>query len=293
MPYVAVNGVSLWVEETGAGPAMLFLHEFAGDHRSWRHQIAHFSKTHRCIAYACRGYPPSDVPGDEAAYGQDIATADALGVLDALGIDMAVVVGLSMGAYTGLMMSLAAPERVTALVAASGGSGGYPPARERFLADTLALSDRMRRMAKLDVPEMVRGMARVQLENKNPAAFAEFAANFAEHSPLGSALTLRRVQAGRPSLHDHAEALARSTVPTLLMVGDEDEPCLDINLFLKRTMPMAGLVVVPKSGHMINLEDPAAFNAQIEAFLAEIAGGRWQQRDPRAAIGAGAYTDDR
>ncbi len=293
MPHLAVNGVDLWVEETGTGPAMLFLHEFGGDHRSWRAQVAHFSKTHRCITYAVRGYPPSEVPDDEAAYGQDIATADALGVLDALAIDKATVIGLSMGAYTGLMLSLAAPERVTALVAASGGSGGHPPARERFLADTLALSDRMKKMARLDLPELVRGPARVQLENKDPQAFAEFAAHFAEHSPLGSALTLRRVQAGRPSLHDHAAALAASPVPTLLMVGDEDEPCLDINLFLKRTMPMASLIVMPKSGHLINLEDPAAFTAHIEAFIGQVADGRWQPRDPRAAIGAGAYTGDR
>lgn len=293
MAHIAVNGVRLWVEETGSGPAMLFLHEFGGDHRSWRGQIAHFSKSHRCIAYAVRGYPPSEVPEEAARYGQDIATADALAVLDALGVDRATVIGLSMGAYTGLMVALAAPERVTALVAASGGSGGHPPGRERFLADTLALSERMLGMDRLDIPEMVHGPARVQLENKDPAAFATFAAHFAEHSPLGSALTLRKVQAGRPSLHDHAAALAASTVPTLLMIGDEDEACIDINVWLKRTMPMAGLLAMPKSGHLINLENPASFNAAIEAFLADVAAGRWGPRDPRAAVGAGAYTADR
>jgi pimeloyl-ACP methyl ester carboxylesterase len=289
MPLHAVNGVNMWIEERGTGPALLFVHEFGGGPKSWRRQIDHFSARYRCITFAARGYPPSDVPTDETRYGQDIATADALGVLDALDVETAVVAGLSMGAYTGLMMALAAPERVTALIAASGGSGGHPPARARFLADTLALADRMATMERLDLPELVRGPARVQLENKNPEAFAEFAAQFAEHSPLGSALTLRRVQAGRPSLHDHAEALAASPVPTLLMVGDEDEPCLDINLFLKRTMPMAGLAVMPKSGHLINLENPAAFNAQIDDFLTAVADGRWQPRDPRAALGAGAY----
>ena len=289
MPHIAVNGVNLWVEESGAGPVMLFLHEFGGDQRSWRRQIEYFERTHRCIAYAVRGFPPSEVPQDEAAYSQETATADAFGVLDALGVARATVVGLSMGAYTGLTMALAAPERVAALVAASGGSGGHPPARERWLKDTLAMADRMVALDRLDLPEFVYGPARVQLENKDPHAFAEFARHFAEHSPRGSGLTLRRVQAGRPSLHDREAELAASAVPTLLMVGDEDEPCLDINLYLKRVMPMAGLVVMPKSGHLINLENPAAFNAEIEAFLDAVAADEWQPRDPRADVNAGAW----
>src|ERR671937_253883 len=96
------DGVSLHVEVTGSGFPILFVHEFAGDHRSWEPQVRHFSRTHRCVSYAARGYPPSDVPADPAAYSQDRAVADALAVLDGTGIERAHVVGLSMGGFTAL-----------------------------------------------------------------------------------------------------------------------------------------------------------------------------------------------
>ena len=203
MAHLDINGVRLWVEDEGEGrtdaPALVFVHEFGGDHRSWRGQVDHFKDRFRCITYSARGYPPSDVPDDEDAYGQDIATADLLGVLDALELDRAHLIGLSMGAYTCLRFVLAHPERVASAVVASGGSGSFPANRPAFLSETRALADHILAQDSLDLPGFATSATRLQLKLKNPDGWQEFSDQFAEHSPMGSAYTLRRVQAGRRS----------------------------------------------------------------------------------------------
>ena len=150
MAYAERDGTKLFFEETGEGPPILFLHEYGGDWRSWEPQVRHFSRDHRCITTCARGYPPSDVPADEALYGQDHAIADALAIL-----------------------------------------------------------------------------------------------------------------------------------------GDEDDVCLDVNVWLKRAMPTAGLRVFPKSGHLINLEEPAAFNTEVADFLRAVYAGQWPVREAISGAYAG------
>jgi pimeloyl-ACP methyl ester carboxylesterase len=99
-------------------------------------------------------------------------------------------------------------------------------------------------------------------------------------------MTLLGVQRLRPSLYDLADGLAKMTVPTLIMTGDEDWPCLEPDLFLKRTIPSAALVVLPNSGHVINLEEPARFNRAVADFFHQVENGRWPQRDARAMAGS-------
>ena len=282
MTRIPINGVSLHVEETGSGESIVFVHEFGGDARSWQPQVEHFSRHYRCVVYNARGYPPSDVPEDERLYGQQLSTADLKGVLDALDIEQAFVVGLSMGAYTGLMLTVQHPERVRALVFASGGSGAYPETRTRFLVDTNAVAEKMLRANSVDVAGISSGPSRVQLQNKNQTVWEQFAAHLSEHSAVGSAYTLRHVQAERPSLYDLTTELGAVTTPTLLVVGDEDESCLDVNLYLKRTMPYAGLSIFPKSGHLLNLEESERFNTLIDEFFQTVKAGQWSRRDPRS-----------
>lgn len=282
MTRIPINGVSLHVEETGSGESIVFVHEFGGDARSWQPQVEHFSRHYRCVVYNARGYPPSDVPEDERLYGQQLSTADLKGVLDALDIEQAFVVGLSMGAYTGLMLTVQHPERVRALVFASGGSGAYPETRTQFLVDTNAVAEKMLRANSVDAAGISSGPSRVQLQNKNQTVWEQFAAHLSEHSAVGSAYTLRHVQAERPSLYDLTTELGAVTTPTLLVVGDEDESCLDVNLYLKRTMPYAGLSIFPKSGHLLNLEEPERFNALIDEFFQTVKAGQWSRRDPRS-----------
>src|SRR5205814_679158 len=173
---------------TGQGEPRLFVHEFAGDHRSWEPQVRFFSAAYRCVTYAARGYLPSDVPTDPEAYSQERAVADAIAVLDGLKIGQAHVVGLSMGG----------------------------------------------------------------------------------------------VQAERPSLYALTDALATISVPVLVLAADEDEGCLEPALMLKRTIPTAGLVVLPRTGHTANLEEPDVFNRAVDSFLSNVARGSWHPRDPRS-----------
>jgi len=285
MAHYPVNGVNLWIEEEGAGPPLVFVHEFGGDTRVWREQIDHFRGRYRCVAYNARGYPPSDVPGDENAYGVAIALADLLGVLDALEIDKAHLVGLSMGAYNILRFALDHPDRVATVAAASGGSGSYPPTRDHFLEETRAVADQFLASETLADAGLFDGPTRIQLKNKRPVIWQEGAGYFAGFSPKGAGYTLRRVQTERPSLYDFETELAASTVPALLMIGDEDELVIETNVFLKRTMPLSGLLVLPKSGHLINLEDPGVFNRAIDEFHAAVAAGAWPSRPPGSTAG--------
>jgi pimeloyl-ACP methyl ester carboxylesterase len=277
------GGVGLHYEEAGEGTPVLFVHEFAGDHRSWEPQVRALARRHRCVTFAARGYPPSDVPTDPAAYSQDLAVADALAVLDHLGIERAHVVGLSMGAFCTLHLGLRHPDRTASLVVAGCGYGAHPDAREGFRAESAAVAEAFQEQGAASVaPTYGAGPARVQFQNKDRRGWEEFVRMLAEHSAVGSALTMLGVQRERPSLYDLTGELAALEVPTLLLVGDEDEGCLEANLMLKRTIPLAGLVVLPRTGHTSNLEEPELFNRFVGDFLAAVDAGRWGRRDPRS-----------
>ncbi len=284
MPAIVTDdGVTLHAEQTGAGEPLLFIHEFAGDHRSWEPQVRYFSGGYRCVTYAARGYPPSGVPADPAAYSQPRAVADAIAVLDGLGIARAHVAGLSMGGFTALHLALGHPDRVTSAVVAGAGYGAQPERADAFRAECMLTAAAFAAEGAAKVAERyAAGPARVQFQNKNPRGWAEFAAALAEHSSLGSALTMRGVQAARPSLYELTGELAKVRTPVLVLVGDEDEGCLEPALMLKRTIPTAGLGVLPRTGHTANLEEPDVFNQAVDRFLTSVARGAWRERDPRS-----------
>lgn len=279
----ADDGTRIYFEEAGTGIPVLFVHEFAGDHRSWELQVRSFSRRYRSIVFAARGYPPSDVPNDVAAYSQDLAVRDAISVLDHLGIDRTHVVGLSMGGFTSLHLALRWPDRVRSAVVAGVGYGAHPDAQGSFRNEAEAIAGAFEAEgAAAFAPRYAEGPARVQFQNKDPRGWAEFARLLAEHSSEGSAKTMRGVQRERPSLYELRGDLARMEVPVLLIVGDEDEGCLDANLMLKRTIPTAGLAVLPRTGHTSNLEEPELFDRLVFGFLATVDAGRWERRDPRS-----------
>lgn len=291
MPHAPSQGARIYYEEFGSGAPLLFLHEFAGDHRSWVDQIRHFARGYRCITMGARGYPPSDVPSKDGDYGQDIANRDAIAVLDHLKIDKAHVVGLSMGAYTALQLAIHFPGRVKSIVPAGGGSGSAPDGRERFAKDAIERGAEMIAAGKVPGDKLGMGPTRIQLYNKDPIGWQIATGHQSDHPGLGSGMVLRNVQAKRPSLYDLEAKLKAVTAPTLLVVGDEDEPCLDVNLWMKRLMPTATLAIVPGTGHVVNHEEPALFNHLVERFLGAVDRGTWRPRDPRAyASTAGALS---
>jgi pimeloyl-ACP methyl ester carboxylesterase len=281
------DGVELYYEVTGDGEPLLFIHEFAGDHRSWAPQISHFASYFRCIVYSARGYPPSDVPTDASSYSQARAVEDAMSVLDAAGARKADIVGLSMGGFAALHLVLRHPERVLAAVIAGVGYGSQPEKREQFRRESHAIADSFERDGSARVAESYAvGPARVQLQNKNPDSWKDFAAALAHHNAMGAALTMRGVQATRPSLYDLTDQLRAIRTPVLIIAGDEDEGSLEASLMLKRAIATSGLLILPKTGHTINLEEPEAFNQAIMSFIKAVDQGEWRERDPRAVPGS-------
>ncbi len=277
------DGIRLYYEQAGDGTPMVFVHEFAGDHRSFEPQMRHFARRYRCIAYSARGYPPSDVPEAVACYSQDRARDDILAVLDGLSIERAHVIGISMGALAALHFGLDYPDRALSLTLGGCGYGAEPSQREQFRAEAASFAARIEAEGIHNVAaDYGSGPARVQFENKDPRGFAEFVAMLAEHSSLGSTNTLRGVQMERPSVYDLEGSLAALKLPTLIMAGDEDDPCLDASLYLKRTIPSAGLTLLPKTGHALNLEEPDLFNRLVDDFVHQVDAGRWSLRDPRS-----------
>jgi len=282
MPYATTDdGVNLYYEETGAGAAVVFVHEFAGDHRSWEPQVRHFSRRYRCITFDARGYPPSDVPRDDAAYSQDRAREDVRVIMDHLALERAHVVGHSMGAFAALHFGLRYGDRARSLVLAGCGYGAKPETRAEFQSLARSIAEMFRAEGiERAAARYAESPGRGQFKAKDPRGWAEFARMLAEHSAEGQALTMLNVQMTRPSLWGLQDELGALSVPTLIITGDEDEPCLEPGLFLKRTIPGAGLVVIPRSGHTINSEEPAAFNRALGDFLSAVDIDRWSLAVP-------------
>jgi pimeloyl-ACP methyl ester carboxylesterase len=279
MPFIsAKDGTRLYVEEVGAGTPIVFVHEYAGDWRSWEPQLRHFSRAHRCVTYSQRGYPPSDVPEDAARYSQEIARDDVIAVMDALGIERAHVVGHSMGAYTALHVGITHPQRCLSLVAAGCGWGSSVDPRQCEAMKALA-AETGRMFARDGIAVAAAHYAEAPMrqvfKRKNPRGFAEFARMLAEHSAEGHAHTMLNLQLKRPTLWEMEEGLRRLLVPLLVIVGDEDDLCLDGSMFLKRTVPSAALAVIPRAGHTVPSEEPAAFNAALAELFCAAEAGRW------------------
>ena len=286
MPTLSTDdGVRLYYEEAGSGAPVVFVHEFGGDHRSWEPQLRHFSRRYRCIAYNARGYPPSDVPEDFERYSQARARDDIRCVLDTLGLQRAHVVGLSMGAFATLHFGMTYGYRATSITVAGGGYGSHPSQYREFQVQSKKNAELIKRAGIEGFVEAYgRGPQRVQLEIKDPRGFEEYLRQFKEHSGLGAINTLLGVQARRPSFYDLIAEMGHMDVPTLIMSGDEEEPCLEVNLLMKRAIPSAGLAILPRSGHAINLEEPELFNRLLEDFFHQVEAGRWGARDARSTI---------
>lgn len=277
------DGVRLWFEETGSGAPVIFVHEFAADHRSWEAQMRHFGQRYRCITFGARGYPPSDVPEKPSSYSQNRATDDILAVLDHLKIPAAHVVGLSMGGFATLHFGFRHPTRALSLVVAGVGYGAEKEQQAKFKAEVEVVAKSLLEEGMVAFAgKYAYGPTRVQFENKDPRGFAQFKKELGEHSALGSANTQLGVQGARPSLYELVDKMRTLTVPTLVLTGDEDWPCLAPSLLMKREIPSAALAVMPNCGHTINLEDPDLFNRIVGDFIVQVQAGRWPRRDPRA-----------
>ena len=274
VPHFAANGIELYYESTGDGDPVVFAHEFGGDARSWAPQVHWFDRWYRCITYNHRGFPPTSVPDDPDAYSQDLLIEDLRALLDHLELDQAHLVGLSMGGNVVLNFALRYPERCRSIVVAGTGSGSDDP--PQFVQDT----DRNAQiLLEHGMGAFMAGYAygptRLQLQSKDPRGWQTFLDQLGQHSARGSAYTQRGVMARRPPIFALQDRLERLNVPTLVAIGDEDTPVVASALFIKRHVPQAGLLVLPRTGHALNLEEPAAFNQAIREFFAIVERDRW------------------
>jgi 3-oxoadipate enol-lactonase len=281
MPYATARDTTrLYYEEAGSGSATLFVHEFAADYASWEPQMRYFARRHRCITYSARGYTPSEIPAAEAFTYQHFRD-DALAVLDHLGIERAHLVGLSMGAYSSLQVGLHRPERALSLTLAGIGTGSEPTRIEAFRQSTQRNAHDFETLGSPEAAQIYgRSPNRIPFKVKDPRGFQEFVDALSRHDAQGSAHTQRGFQGGRPSLYALEDQIRRLSLPVLVIVGDEDDACIEPSLFLKTHVPASGLAMFPKTGHILNLEEPALFNETLARFLTLAEAGRWPPRDP-------------
>ncbi|WFU82079.1 alpha/beta hydrolase [Bradyrhizobium sp. CIAT3101] len=283
MPHATTrDDVRIYFEEAGQGTPIIFLHEFAADYTNWEPQMRYFSRGHRCITYSARGYTPSDVPAGEV-YSYEHFYTDALAVLDHLKIERAHLVGLSMGAYSSLQIGLNAPQRALSMTLAGVGSGSELENLDNWRKQCRTNAEQFETLGSAEVAKVTReAPSRIPFLVKDPRGHADFYAALARHDSRGSANTMRGFQGGRPSIYTLTDAIKKAATPALIICGDEDDPCVGASLFLKKHLPAAGLAMFPKSGHVLNLEEPALFNASVERFVALVEAGRWPVRDPRS-----------
>ena len=266
--------IELYYEETGQGFPLIWCHEYGGDSRSWEPQVRYFSRRYRVITWNYRGYPPSEVPTDPAAYSVEIVVEDLVGLMRHLGIRRAHVGGLSMGGGVALNFGIRYPDMAESLVVAAAGSGTV--GREEFLKGSERVAQLCETKGAEAKAEYFAGLAtRRGFADKDPRGWAEFLRNVRDHSGIGSALTMRGAQMKRKTIHELQPELERMTVPSLILLGDQDEPCLEPGLFMKRHLPHAGLLILPMTGHTANIEEPALFNQHVAEFLAGVESGRW------------------
>lgn len=289
MPYaLSEDRVRLYYEEAGYGTPILFVHEFAGDYRSWEAQVRYFSRQHRCIVYSARGYRPSDVPASPDVYSYRHFRDDAIAVLDHLKVDKAHIVGLSMGGYTTLQVGVHYPARALSLTLAGAGSGSERWYTAQFHRNSQETAAQFEKAGAADVAKTYgHGPSRIPFQVKDPRGFAEFVRMLAEHDANGSANTMRGFQGSRPSLYDFESDIRRIALPALIVVGDEDDRCIEPALFMKKNIAASGLSVFPKTGHAVNLEEPGLFNRTLADFIARVEGGVWPPRDPRSIHASG------
>jgi len=274
VPKASVNGVELYWEETGQGAPLVWIHEYGGDLRSWEPQVRYFSRRYRVVTYNQRGYSPSTVPQAARNYSQALLVEDLHQLLTHLGLGSVHLGGCSMGANVARDFALAHRDMTRGLILVGAGAGAVN--REQFLQAQEASAAGLEREG---IAARVRNFedqpTRASFKAKDPRGFAEFLRQAGEHDVHACAHLAREVMAKRKTIFELEAELKALRVPTLIMAGDRDVPCVEPSLVMRGWMPHAGLVLFPACGHTPNLEEPGLFNLHVAEFLAAVEAGRW------------------
>jgi pimeloyl-ACP methyl ester carboxylesterase len=274
MPRVTINDVQIHYEETGHGFPVILCHEFAGDYRSWEQQVRHLARRYRVIAYNYRGYPPSSVPIQSAAYSQDLLISDMRALLRHLAVERVHVIGIATGGNLALNFAISHPSMTKSVVVAGAGAGTFD--RTNWLARSKEMADAIAEKGAVAIVESVEAAPQRQaLRIKDPRAWDEFIGIIRSLSTTGSENSLRNVLLTRKPVTELEEGIKGLKMPVLVMVGDQDTPAFEPSLFIHKHAPHSGLVVFPFTGHTLPVEEPALFNAFVDGFLAAVDCGRW------------------
>ena len=244
MPHItARDGSRLYYEEAGQGTPVVFVHEYAATTApgSRRCGVSRGRIAASPTASAVIRHPIFQTIRDK--YSQDCFNDDVIAVMDALKIDKAHIVGHSMGSLTALHVGIRHPQRCISMTAAGCGYGSS--ADKKIVEETRAASRETGKMfASTDIKAAAAryadGPTRQAQKNKDPRGYAEFVQILSEHSAQGHSLTMINLQPKRPTLWDMEADLKKFSVPLLIIVGDEDDWCVDASIFLRRTVPTAG-----------------------------------------------------
>jgi len=254
MPKVKVNDIDLYYEVHGEGYPVVFLHGFTATHAMWQPQVPVLSREYRFIIYDARGHGQSESPSSPENYSADIVVEDLFQLLGTLGVEKAVVGGLSMGGYQSLRFCLSHHQMVTALITMDTGPGYRNPTRMQ------QWNRQQEERVKLLETQGVQALAANAGEARREISL--------EHNSVGLANMARKVVAQ----HDYwvIENLDKIKVPTLVLVGENDTAFLQAADYMSKKIPGAQHVVIPEAGHAANLDNIETFNKTILDFLAKL-----------------------
>lgn len=278
MPKAFVNGVNLYYEVTGKGYPLVLAHEFCSDLEFWDHQVRFLQRRYQVITYNARGWPPSDVPESPSDYSWEHGVEDMYQLLRHLNIKEAYIGGLSLGGYVSLMFGMEHSEMAKGLILAATGAGAFfdKEVRKEWerMQEIRAHEIETEGMRKLK-DKIAQEASRIQLRHKDPKGWERYYEALGLHSDVGSANTTRRFIIPRPPVYELEPKLKKIDLPAIILTGDEDAPCLEPSIFMKRNMANSGLVVFPKSGHTINVEEPELFSWLLLDFMTSLDAENW------------------
>jgi pimeloyl-ACP methyl ester carboxylesterase len=249
MPKLDRDGVKIHYEVEGRGPAVLLTHGFSATGEMWRGQVAALKDRFQVITWDMRGHGRSDYPDEQGAYSEAATVADMAAILDAVGVERAVIGGLSLGGYMSLAFHLAHPQRTRALLIIDTGPGyKNDQARDGWNANAIA---RAGRYEAEGLGDLSRASAEVRAANHRDATGLARAAR--------GMLTQRDARV--------IESLPAIAVPSIVIVGENDTPFLAASDYMAAKIPGAKKAVIPNAGHAANIDNPEAFNAALIGFL--------------------------
>ena len=252
MASIERDGVRVYYEAIGSGPAILLSHGYGATSQMWAGQLELLSADHRLIVWDMRGHGQTDSPDDQSCYSEAETIADMAAILDAEGVEDAVIGGLSLGGYMSLAFHLVHPDRTRALMLFDTGPGyNNPKAREGWNSGmAIPRAEALERdgLAALGGSEEVRV------------------------STHRSAVGLAKAARGMLAQFDNRviQSLSSIAKPSLVLVGEHDEPFLVGTDYMANKIPNSVKVIVPSAGHAANIDNPADFNSAVRSFLNDL-----------------------